>query len=373
MTHLSTNPPADDRILRALREARSQLEAMQQARQEQVAIVGMAGRFPGAESVEALWQLLKAGESGIRFLSDTELEQAGVSPDTFQQPDYVRAHSGLTDAAGFDAAFFGYSPREAELLDPQHRVFLECAWAALEDAGYDSRQYPGRIGVYGGAALNSYLVNLFSDPKLRESVDSVQAVISNVMGLMTTRVSYQLDLKGPSCGIQTGCSTSLVSVHQACQSLLHQECDMALVGGVTVGNTTPQGYRYDEGGIASPDGCCRAFDAASQGTVFGSGVGIVVLKRLSEAQVEGDTIYAVIKGSAVNNDGADKVSLTAPSVSGQTAVIAAALEDAGVDAASISYVEAHGTGTALGDPIEVAALTKAFSEHPGPCALGSVK
>jgi len=367
------NQPTDERILRALREARSQLEAVEQAKNERVAIVGMAGRFPGADSVNELWELLTAGEAGIRRLSDQELEEAGVSPDTFQQPDYVRAYAGFSEADGFDAAFFGYSPREAELMDPQHRVFLECAWTALENAGYDSRQYPGRIGVYGGAALNSYLVNLFSDPKLRESVDMVQAVISNVMGLMTTRVSYQLDLKGPSCGIQTGCSTSLVAVHQACQSLLQRECDMALAGGVTVGNTAPQGYRYQSDGIASPDGCCRAFDTMAQGTVFGNGVGIVVLKRLADAIADGDTIYAVIKGSAINNDGAEKVSLTAPSVTGQAAVIATALKQANIDPASLSYVEAHGTGTALGDPIEIAALTRALQNHPGGCAIGSVK
>ncbi|MEM1290508.1 MAG: beta-ketoacyl synthase N-terminal-like domain-containing protein [Cyanobacteria bacterium P01_H01_bin.162] len=372
--HLSQpSQSTDERILRALREARSQLEAVEQAKNERVAIVGMAGRFPGADSVDALWQLLTAGQSGIRMLSDEDLTAAGVAPETWKQPDYVRAYAGFSEADSFDAAFFGYSPREAELMDPQHRAFLECAWAALEDAGYDSRQYAGRIGVYGGAALNSYLVNLFSDPKLRESTDTVQAVISNVMGLMTTRVSYQLDLKGPSCGIQTGCSTGLVAVHQACQSLLQQECDLALAGGVTVSNTAPQGYPYQSDGIASPDGCCRAFDAAAQGTVFGNGVGIVVLKRLSAAIANGDTIYAVIKGSAINNDGAEKVSLTAPSVTGQAAVITAALEQAQVEPASLSYIEAHGTGTALGDPIEIAALTKALTNHPGGCAIGSVK
>ena len=363
----------DERILRALREARSQLEAVEQAKAERVAIIGMAGRFPGAHSVDELWQLLTAGESGIRQLSDQELAAAGVSPDTFQQPDYVRAYAGFAEADGFDATFFGYSPREAELMDPQHRAFLECAWTALEHAGYDSRQYAGNIGVYGGAALNSYLVNLFSEPKLRESTDTVQAVVSNVMGLMTTRVSYQLDLKGPSCGIQTGCSTSLVAVHQACQSLLQRECDLALAGGVTVGSTEPQGYQYQSDGIASPDGCCRAFDAAAQGTVFGNGVGIVVLKRLSAALAAGDTVYAEVKGAAINNDGAEKVSLTAPSVRGQAAVITAALQQANVDPATISYVEAHGTGTALGDPIEITALTKAFQGHPGGCAIGSVK
>ena len=375
MTQNFPTPPqsTDERILRALREARSQLEAVEHAKTERVAIIGMAGRFPGADSVDELWQLLTAGQSGIRILSDQALEEAGVSPETFQSPDYVRAYAGFSEADRFDAAFFGYSPREAELMDPQHRAFLECAWTALEDAGYDSRQYSGRIGVYGGAALNSYLVNLFSDPKLRESTDTVQAVVSNVMGLMTTRVSYQLDLKGPSCGIQTGCSTSLVSVHQAYQSLLQKECDMALAGGVTVGNTEPQGYHYQSDGIASPDGCCRAFDAAAQGTVFGNGVGLVVLKRLSEAIADHDTIYAIIQGSAINNDGAEKVSLTAPSVTGQAAVITAALEQAQVDPASISYIEAHGTGTTLGDPIEIAALTKALPNHPGGCAIGSIK
>ncbi|MDB9527374.1 beta-ketoacyl synthase N-terminal-like domain-containing protein [Oscillatoria sp. CS-180] len=374
MTQSLPNPKStDERILRALREARSQLEAVEQAKNERVAIIGMAGRFPGADSLEELWQMLIAGQSGIRVLSDQELEAAGVSSETFQQADYVRAYAGFSEADSFDAAFFGYSPREAELIDPQHRAFLECAWTALEDAGYDSRQYSGRIGVYGGAALNSYLVNLFSDPKLRASTDTVQAVVSNVMGLMTTRVSYQLNLKGPSCGVQTGCSTSLVSVHQACQSLLQTECDMALAGGVTVGNTAPQGYPYQSDGIASPDGCCRAFDAAAQGTVFGNGVGIVVLKRLSEAITDRDTIYAVIRGSAINNDGAEKVSLTAPSVSGQAAVIMAALERAKVDPASLSYIEAHGTGTALGDPIEIAALSKALHHHPGGCAIGSIK
>ena len=379
MTESFTHAPAptSDRILRALQEARSQLEAVERAKNEQVAIIGMAGRFPGADHIDEFWQLLKAGQSGIQFLSDQDLADASVAPETFQQPDYVRAYSGFADAHSFDAAFFGYSPREAELIDPQHRVFLECAWTALEDAGYDSRQYSGSIGVYGGSALNSYLVNLFADPKLRDSVDNVQAVISNVMGLMPTRVSYQLNLKGPSCGIQTGCSTSLVAVHTACQSLLQQDCDMALAGGVTVSSNKPRGYCYQSEGIASPDGLCRAFDANAQGTVFGNGVGIVVLKRLSDALSDGDTIYAVIKGSAINNDGAEKVSLTAPSVTGQAAVIAAALKNAKVDPATISYIEAHGTGTALGDPIEVAALNKVFgpptSEQISHCAIGSVK
>ena len=372
---------ASDRVFKALKEARAKLEAIEQARNERIAIVGMAGRFPGADNLEEFWNLLEQGKSGIRTLSEEELRAAGVPESTFQDPNYVRAYASFSDPTGFDAGFFGYSPREAELIDPQHRVFLECAWSALEDAGYDGQQYDGTIGVYGGAALNSYVVNLHSDPNLRESISPVQAVVSNVMGLMPTRVSYQLDLTGPSCGIQTGCSTALVAIHTACQSLLNHECDMALAGGVTVSSATPQGYMYQAESIASPDGVCRAFDANGQGTLFGNGVGIVVLKRLQAALAGGDHIYAVIAGSAINNDGADKVNLIAPSVSGQAAVIRAAIEQAGINPNTISYVEGHGTGTPLGDPIEVAALNKAFgnasagkeSSLTTTCALGSVK
>ncbi|MEO0868076.1 MAG: type I polyketide synthase, partial [Cyanobacteria bacterium J06642_11] len=372
----TTNNATSDRVFRALKEARSQLEAIEQARNERVAIVGMAGRFPGADNLAEFWQLLEQGNTGIRMLSEDELLAAGVPESTFKQPNYVPAYASFSDPTQFDARFFGYSPREAELIDPQHRVFLECAWAALEDAGYDSQQYDGTIGVYGGAALNSYVVNLHSNPAIRDSTDPVQAVISNVMGLMPTRVSYQLDLKGPSCGIQTGCSTALVAIHTACQSLLSHECDMALAGGVTVSNATPQGYTYQPDSIAAPDGVCRAFDAKGQGTLFGNGVGLVVLKRLQAAIRDGDYIYAVVKGSAINNDGADKVGLTAPSISGQAKVIQAALDQAGIAPNTISYVEGHGTGTPLGDPIEVAALNKVFN-YPKTeefrCALGSVK
>ncbi|MEL6354227.1 MAG: beta-ketoacyl synthase N-terminal-like domain-containing protein [Cyanobacteria bacterium J06627_28] len=381
------NPNAQtssERMLKALKEARSQLEAIEQARSERVAIIGMAGRFPGADNLQEFWQLLEQGKSGIRFLSEEELLAADIPQSTFTQPNYVPAYASFSDPTGFDAQFFGYSPREAELIDPQHRVFLECAWSALEDAGYDSHQYDGRIGVYGGAALNRYLVNLHSNTSIRESTDPVQAVVSNVMGLMPTRVSYQLDLKGPSCGIQTGCSTALVAIHTACQTLLKQECDIALAGGVTVNQAMPQGYLHQPDSIASPDGTCRAFDADGQGTLFGNGVGIIVLKRLRAAIADGDHIYAVIKGSAINNDGADKVNLIAPSVSGQAAVIRDAIARAGIHPNTISYVEGHGTGTPLGDPIEVAALNKAFgnkvfgkasSEDNAnfSCALGSVK
>ena len=337
-----------------------------------IAIIGMAGRFPGADDLDAFWQLLQQGKSGICLLSDDELAAAGVEPTMLAQPGFVPAYASFSDPGGFDAGFFGYTPREATILDPQHRVLLECAWTALEHAGYDSQQYQGRIGVYAGASLNSYLLNLYANPQLHDTIDNVELVISNVMGLMPTRVSYQLDLKGPSYGIQTGCSTSLVAVHTACQDLLKHESDIALAGGVTI-NTAPPGYLYQEGGIASPDGVCRAFDRHGQGTVFGNGVGLVVLKRLPEALADGDHIYAVIKGSATNNDGADKVSLIAPSVAGQTGVIETALHHAGVEPATISYIEAHGTGTALGDPIEVAALNNVFRQYDMTCAIGSVK
>ncbi|PSF37368.1 polyketide synthase [Aphanothece hegewaldii CCALA 016] len=357
------SPEQSQRILAALREARTKLEAVERDQNEPIAIIGMAGRFPGARNIEDFWQNLRKGEIGIQFLENNQSNN----------PEYVNAYSSFEDVDHFDAAFFGYSPKEAEIIDPQHRVFLECAWEALENAGYDSDRYSGTIGVYAGAALNSYLINL--EP-LRESLDNVQVVVSNVMGLMPTRVSYKLNLTGPSCGIQTGCSTSLVAVHLACQSLLNRECDIAIAGGVTVSTLEKSGYLYQKEGIASPDGYCRAFDADAQGTVFGNGVGIVVLKRLSAALADRDTIYAVIKGSAINNDGSEKVGLTAPSVTGQASVIEAAFKKANIEPETINYIETHGTGTALGDPIEIAALNKAFSKYTnkkGFCALASVK
>ncbi len=368
------NLSSSQRILAALTEARTKLEAFEKEKNERVAIIGMAGRFPGAQTVDQFWENIKNGVNSIQFLSDEELITSGVSLDEIHSPNYVKAYASFEKIEYFDAAFFGYSPREAELIDPQHRIFLECAWEALENAGYDPERYYGKIGVYGGSALNNYIINLFNNQTLKTSVDSVQFVISNVMGLMPTRVSYKLNLKGPSCGIQTGCSTSLVSVHLACQSLLKQECDMALAGGVTVNSARKSGYLYKDNGIASPDGYCRAFDANAKGTVFGNGVGIVVLKRLSQALEDGDQIYAVIRGSAINNDGSQKVGLTAPSVTGQAEVIATAIAQAAIEPETIHYIETHGTGTALGDPIEISALTKVFgkSNHQF-CAIGSVK
>lgn len=340
-----------------------------------VAIVGMAGRFPGASNVAEFWHNVREGRETISFFTPEELTAAGVSSAEIDDPTYVPAKGLLNDAELFDANFFGYTPREAEMMDPQHRVFLESSWSALEDAGYDPSTLAGSIGVFAGSSTNSYLLSLLNGGG-QDIARGLELVISSNNGFLTTRVSYKLDLKGPSIVVQTACSTSLVAVCEACQSLLDYRCDMALAGGVAVSAPRVSGYRYARGGISSPDGHCRPFDVEAQGTVAGEGVGIVVLKRLEEAIDDGDTIRAVIKGVAVNNDGAHKVGYTAPSVVGQAEVIAAAHAMADVDPATISLMEAHGTGTALGDPIEVAALTRAFALPPdsrASCALGSVK
>jgi phthiocerol/phenolphthiocerol synthesis type-I polyketide synthase E len=342
-----------------------------------VAIIGMAGRFPGASSVDELWANLRDGKEGIAHFSDEELVESGVDPALLGRDNYVRAKGVLAEADRFDAAFFGYSPREAEIMDPQQRVFLECAWQALEAAGYDPREFRGRIGVFAGASLNSYLLfNLAGNRRAVDSAGSYQTLIANDKDFLATRVSYKLDLKGPSVTVQTACSTSLTAVHLACQSLLNGECDVALAGGVSVSVPLVSGYLYERGGILAPDGHCRAFDAAAGGTVAGNGVGVVVLRRLAQARAHGDAVEAVIRGTAINNDGSLKVGYTAPSVDGQAEVIAEAWDVAGVDPATAGYIETHGTGTMLGDPIEVAALTKAFREHTsetGFCAIGSVK
>ena len=344
------------------------------ARRE-IAIVGMAGRFPKAGNIEEFWQRLSRGDECISFFRDEELAEAGIDAGVLSNPDYVKASAVLEGADLFDAPFFGFHPREAELMDPQHRIFLECAWHALEDAGYDSARYGGRIGVFGGAGLNTYLYEV--GPTLsNSSALRYQAFIGNDKDFLTTRVSYKLNLKGPSINVQTACSTSLVAVHLACQSLLNGECDMALAGGVAIRTPHKQGYFYEEGGILSPDAHCRAFDKNAQGTVFGSGAGVVVLKPLERALADGDNIYAVIKGSAINNDGSLKLGYTAPSVDGQAKVISDALAISGVDPETVTYVEAHGTGTPLGDPIEVAALQEAFRGREIKkqfCAIGSVK
>jgi acyl transferase domain-containing protein/thioesterase domain-containing protein len=343
-----------------------------------IAIVGMAGRFPGARNTREFWRNLRDGVESIRSLTDAELLAAGVRAETLANPSYVKRAATLHDVALFDAAFFGMSPRDAAIMDPQHRHFLECAWEALEDAGHPPKLFPWSIGVYAGSGMNAYLIhNLLGNRKLLESVGVFQLKqTGNDKDVLSTRLSYQLDLRGPSINIQTACSTSLVAVHVACQSLLNHECDMALAGGVTIEIPHGQGYEYRAGEILSRDGHCRAFDATSSGTIFASGLGIVVLRRLEDALKDRDNIHAVILGSAINNDGARKVGYLAPSVEGQAEVIAEALDFAGIGADEVSYVETHGTGTLVGDPIEIRALTKAFrrtTERAGYCAIGSLK
>ncbi len=342
----------------------------------EIAIIGMAGRFPGAKNIDEFWRNLRHGKESITFFSDEDLRSAGVDPSLLGDSKYVRAAAVLDGVDSFDAAFFDCNPREAELLDPQHRLFLETAWEAIEDAGYNTEAYKGALGVYAGASKSNYGHSLSSDSQWADAGGAYQLNISTGGDFLPTRVSYKLNLQGPSINVQTACSTSLVAVHLACQGLLNGECDMVLAGGVSVSFPRRLGYRYQEGMILSPDGHCRAFDAKSQGTVGGEGVGVVVLKRLADAIADGDSVHAIIKGSAINNDGCQKVGYTAPSVEGQAKVIRAAQVMANVEPESVSYIEAHGTGTELGDPIEVAALTKAFQSrtpNKGFCAIGSVK
>ena len=343
---------------------------------ESVAIVGMAGRFPEARDVEELWERLREGADCIRDLTDDDLRESGIDPASLP-PFYVKCASLVDGIELFDAGFFGFSPREAELLDPQSRLFLECAWEALESAGYVSEAYQGWVGVFAGVSLPAYLMNnLMPNRQLMAAVDPFQILLANDRDYFATRIAYKLNLRGPALNVQTACSTSLVAVHLACQSLLSYQCTMAVAGGVRLGVPQKAGYFAPEGSIFSPDGRCRAFDAKGKGALFGEGVGVVVLKRLSEAIADRDPIHAVILGSAFNNDGALKVGYTAPSVEGQAEVIALAQAVAGVDPRTIGYVEAHGSGTPLGDPIEVAALTRAFRAGTDArefCALGSIK
>jgi phthiocerol/phenolphthiocerol synthesis type-I polyketide synthase E len=342
----------------------------------EIAIIGVSCRFPGAKNTTEFWENLCGGVESISFLKTEDLERSNIDQANFSEANYVKAAPVLDGIEAFDATFFGYSPKEAEVMDPQQRLFLECAWEAIEDAGYDSKAYRGQVGVYAGARTNTYIFNIFSNRNALESLGSFEVGLGNDLAFLPTRVSYKLDLRGPSYAVQTACSTSLVAVHLACQSLLIDECQMAIAGGVAINVPHKTGYLYRPGGIVSPDGHCRAFDADAQGTIFGSGVGVIVLKRLADALSDGDAIQAVIKGSATNNDGALKASFTAPSVLPQTEVILEALANADINPESISYIEAHGTGTALGDPIEIRALTKAFRTSANAnnfCAIGSVK
>jgi aspartate racemase len=341
-----------------------------------VAIIGMSCHFPDARDPAAFWGNLCAGLESVRKLTDDELRAAGVDPSCRTLPNFVDRGVVLEDGDQFAADFFGFSPRDAEILDPQQRIFLECAWQALEDAGYDPLRTEALIGVFGGVDPPGYLFNLYRNPEVMASVGSFAVAIANDKDHVSTRVAYKLSLKGPAVTIQTACSTSLVAVCQACQSLLFYQCDLALAGGSSLAVPQGGGYLWQEGGITSPDGHCRTFDAAAQGMVPGSGTGIVVLKRYDEALEHGDHIYAVIRGFGLNNDGADKIAFTAPSVDGQARAILAALSMAGIHPDTVSYVEAHGTGTALGDPIELAALTQAFRSQTARkqfCGIGSVK
>jgi acyl transferase domain-containing protein len=332
-----------------------------------VAVVGMACRVPGAADVAAFWRNLCDGVESIAFFSDGELTRAGVDDRTLADPSYVKAAGVLADVDLFDAPFFGFTPRDAERTDPQHRLLIECAWEALEHAGCAGPRRGRLVGVFAGSGTNGYLDGVVHGP---------DRALGSAADFLATRVSHRLDLRGPSLTVQTACSTSLVAIHLACKSLLDGECDVALAGGVSIRLPQARGYVHQEGGILSPDGHCRAFDARAAGTVGGNGLGLVTLKRYEDALADGDTIYALVRGSALNNDGADKVGFTAPSVSAQAQVIADAQARAQVEAESVGYVEAHGTGTAVGDPIEIAALTQAFgatASRTAFCALGTVK
>lgn len=340
-----------------------------------IAIIGMACRFPGANNVNTYWKNLCEGTESISFFSEEEVQSRGVDAKLLQDPNYVRAGGVLESIEDFDAALFGFNPREAKLSEPQHRLLLECGWEALEHAGYNPRSYDGLIGVFAGSGIGRYLThNLIPSFDWNDEESKEEARIENFFGYLATRLSYKLHLTGPSVTLQTACSTSLVATHMACQSLLNYECDMALAGGAYVHLPQYKGYWHEPDGILSPDGHCRTFDSNAAGTVFSSGGGIVVLKRLQDAIDDGDCIDAVILGSSINNDGDRKVGYSAPSAQGQSEVVAMAQAVADVKPADIRFVETHGTGTLLGDPIEVSGLKKAFNlSTKNHCALGSVK
>lgn len=343
---------------------------------DQIAVIGLAGRFPDCKNINSFWQALISNKNCISHFSHQELVAEGITDNFLHNSNYIKAKGYLEDIEMFDADFFGYSPREAELLDPQQRIFLECAWEALENAGYGSLQREETVGLFAGQTLSTYFINhILQTLDLQNSLDTYQAMIANDKDHLVLRTAYKLNLTGPSIAIQTACSTSLAAVYMACQSLLRNECDMALAGGISIVTPNKVGYFYTPNGIFSPDGYCRAFDHKSNGTVPGNGVGLVVLKKLNQAKKAGDTIHGIIKASAINNDGHNKAGYTTPSITGQAAVISRALKQAHIDPNTISYIETHGTGTQLGDPIELKALAKAF-ENTSPdwvCQIGSVK
>jgi thioester reductase-like protein len=344
--------------------------------QEAIAVIGLGARFPGADGPAAFWRNQRDGVESVRRLEASELVAAGLPAALLDDPEYVPAAGVLPGGDLFDADFFGFSAREAEMLDPQQRLFLEVCWEACEDAGYDPRAHDGAIGVFAGCFTNKYLFNLLTNAAFVNSPLAFFARVFNDKDFLATRVAYMLDLRGPALTVQTACSTSLVATHLACQSLLNFECDMALAGGVALNVPLVTGYPVVDGGLFSPEGRCRPFDARGQGTLPGYGAGVVLLRRWSEARAAGDHVRALIRGSAINNDGLTKVGFTAPSIDAQAKVILSALAFAGVQADSVGYLETHGTGTLVGDPIEIAALTQAFREHTARrafCALGAVK
>ncbi len=342
-----------------------------------IAVIGMAGRFPGAGNVDQLWDNICRSVESITFFSNESLQKAGVPRRLIDNPAYVPAKGVIDDHDMFDAMFFGYTPKQAELMDPQHRLFLEHAWTAFEHAGYNVERDGRGVGVYAGVNADTYQQqNIMSHPQADDLETRHLIMLGNDKNFLVTKISYKLNLTGPSVLVQSACSTSLVAVHQACQALLSGECDMALTGGVSIRYPRDTGYLYQEGGISSPDGHCRAFDADANGTIGGDGIGLILLKRLTDAIADRDNILAVIRASAINNDGSDKVGYMAPSVNGQAAAIERAIMMADVHPETIGLIEAHGTGTNLGDPIEIAALTQCYRKYTqkkGYCAIGSVK
>ncbi|WP_413206151.1 beta-ketoacyl synthase N-terminal-like domain-containing protein [Rhodospirillum sp. A1_3_36] len=345
--------------------------------QDSIAIIGMAAHMPGAADLDAFWRNLRDGVDSVRTFTEAELLEAGLDSETVRHPRLIATKGHLDGADQFDAAFFGIAPREAELMDPQHRLMMECAWQAMEHAGYDAETVDGRVAIYTSAGMNTYLpLNILTNPGLAESIGGFQLSIFNDKDFVPTRIAYAMNVTGPGVDIGTACSSSLVSLHIACQSLLTYQSDMALVGGVTVHLPQIDGHIHEDGSAYAPDGRCRPFDATTSGLVDGNGLAAVVLKRLADALADGDTIHAVVKGTAINNDGSMKLGYTAPSIEGQAAVILEAQSVANCPPETIGYIEAHGTATPLGDPVEVAALTRAFragTNKTGFCGLGAVK
>ncbi|MCH9634043.1 MAG: hypothetical protein S4CHLAM7_07810 [Chlamydiae bacterium] len=342
---------------------------------ESIAIIGLSGRFPGANNIDDFWNNLCKSKENITIFSDEELLKSGISKEQISNPNYVKSKGIINGIEFFDSAFFGLNPKEAEITDPQHRVFLECSWEALENAGYSSENYEKKIGVYGGSGFNAYYINnILPNKQLTETLGEFLIRIGNDKDFLTTKVSYNFNLTGPSFNIQSACSTSLVALCIACNQLLSYECDMALAGGVSIAVPQIKGTTYKDGLIISPDGQCRPFDSKATGTVISSGAGVVLLKRLEDAINEKDHIYAVIRGYGMNNDGSKKMTYSAPSLKGQLNAIKSAINMANINPKTIEYIETHGTGTILGDPVEIEALKQAFpASKEQYCAIGSVK